>query len=383
MGRGFDLIVAASEQIRQGSLYIGLLVLLMLGPAVALGATLLASGPADVDAVLADLEGLGRALEAGDVVEDDGLARYLSVVLLLAFLAIGAFVGIIAVAFEAQIMGVAILAGRLAGRPLRLREALVRSRQTFWRVVRAAFLVAIPVTLAQGLLAQALGETDVPAEGSTLLGTLVGALVGAPFGYVTSAIVLGDVRAREALSRSIRLARARWRLAMVVALFPAVFSSVQIFALGAGGDLVVRFADAADLGFESGPVRSVATAGLILAVIAAIGSLVFTMSAVLAAPQVVAFVGLTHYVAGLDGARLPAVAPALPAPAAAPLAGGPATAAGPTPSAEETGAPASTWTTPLPAQRFHWLSRPMLAGIAAMAILAAIGMAMAAGLGGA
>jgi hypothetical protein len=244
---------------------------------------------------------------------------------------------------------VAILSGPLVGRPLSLREALVRSRQTFWRVARAGFLVAIPVQAAQLAVSAALADTSIPDEGLGLISTLVGTLVGVPFGYLMTGIVLGDVGSREAIRRSVRLARTRWRLAVVIALFPAVFSSIELFGLAAGGDIVARLADTLGLGFDSDLAHAALTLGVILAAVAATGSLVLTFSALLAAPQVVAFVGLTHYHAGLDAAR---AAPAI----------------SPTPAG---------WASPVEApRRVGWVSLPMAAGVLAMALLALGGAAM-------
>src|SRR6185503_13857460 len=48
---------------------------------------------------------------------------------------------------------------------------------------------------------------------------------------------------------------------------------------------------------------------LVLAFIVAFGSLTFTIAAIVAAPQVAAFLGLTFYSAGLDLARTPAGSP--------------------------------------------------------------------------
>jgi hypothetical protein len=362
VSRGFDLIVTASGEIRRASVFVGLLLVLVVGPAAVLAMAVLASAPADLETLAADLEAFSEALDAGATIDASDSA-WLSVMLLLTFLGCGALVGIIAVAVEAQIMAVAILGGRLAGRPLRVKEAIQRGRQTFWRILRASILVAIPVTITQAAVGEALSSARVPEEGTALLSGFAGAFVGSPFGYVPAAIVLGDVGAREALARSVNLARARWRLALVVALFPAVFGSVQVFALGAGGDILVRVAEALDLGFQSGAVRALITVALILVAIAALGSLVFTMSAVLTAPQVVAFVGLTHFVGGLDAARFPVQEP--PAAQASPAV---------------TGIGSTGWTVNRPPERFRWLSRPMLAGVAAMAGLAIMGVFMVAGL---
>jgi hypothetical protein len=355
-------VVAASSRLRPATLYVGLLVLLLVVPAASLGGAIAVAVPDQLKELFSDPEGLNAALAPGQAAAAPDLV---SAVLLFLFLAVAAVVGLGAVAVEAQIMGIAILGGQLAGLPLRLRDVVRRSRQTFWRIVRAAILVGIPISISQALLARALAELDVSPDGASVLGGFVGALVGAPFGYVPSGIVLGDVGAREALARSVRLARARWRLALMVALFPAVFSSVQIFALGAEADLAARFAEAANLGFDA-PVEAAVTIVVILALVAAIGSLVFTMSAVLVAPQVVAFVGLTHYVAGLDRAREPEAASS--------------------PSATEEAVPstagASSWTAGPPPGRFHWISRPMTVSVGAMVLLAAFGIMLIAGPGG-
>ena len=69
---------------------------------------------------------------------------------------------------------------------------------------------------------------------------IIATIVVAPLAYVSTSIVLGDVGAIEALSRSWRLYRARRLLAVVVVLFTLVTSAIQLFALRAGLDLVVR-----------------------------------------------------------------------------------------------------------------------------------------------
>src|SRR6185436_10772339 len=95
---------------------------------------------------------------------------------------------------------------------------------------------------------------------------------------------------------------------------------------------------------------------VVLALVAAIGSLVFTMAVVLAAPQVVAFVGLTHYAGGLDRARE----------AIEPVAAHVHTSEGFVASA--TGA--SGWQTARPPGRFRWVSLPMTLSVAGMMLLA-------------
>ena len=192
VSRGFDVIVAATSQIRQASVYIGFLVLLVTGPAIAFGAVFFAAAP---ESLVSDLAALAEEAERG-VQPGPELGPWASSFLLLVFVGTTALVGVLVVSIEAQIMAVAILGGHVAGRPLQLREALIRSRQVFWRMVRAAFLVAIPVYLTQLVVTTALGpgsspDPNVDLGGAGLLASFLGALVGMPFSYVPSAIVLG------------------------------------------------------------------------------------------------------------------------------------------------------------------------------------------------
>jgi hypothetical protein len=123
-----------------------------------------------------------------------------------------------------------------------------------------------------------------------------------PFGFYQAGIILGGVGAVEAIRRSTRIARARWRLALLVAATGIVLSYIEIFALGAGLDLVLRVADAAGLGFNGSELTAVVSVLLVLATIVAIGSLIVTIAALVAAPQIYVFVKMTGYTAGLDRA---------------------------------------------------------------------------------
>jgi hypothetical protein len=81
-----------------------------------------------------------------------------------------------------------------------------------------------------------------------------------------------------------------------------------VFALGAGLDIVLRVADTAGLTL-TGPLPVAISTGLvILVVVIAIASLLVTIAALVAAPQIYAFLKLTGYSAGLDRA-LPAADP--------------------------------------------------------------------------
>ena len=94
----------------------------------------------------------------------------------------------------------------------------------------------------------------------------------------------------EAIRRSTRIARARWRLALLVAATGIVLGCIEVFALGAGLDLVLRFADAAGLGFNGSELVAVVSVLIVLACVVAVGSLIVTIAALVAAPQIFVFV---------------------------------------------------------------------------------------------
>jgi hypothetical protein len=277
----FDLVTQSRIQVRNASLYIGLLGLLSVGPLVL---ALISDAPR-IDWLT--FEGIsGWTVLAGTV----------------------AVLGAVAVGIESQIIGVAILGGARAGRPLSLREALRRSRQVFWRVFRASLAVnGLAGIVSYGLarfLDGVFGEaTDAAPVGANLLT----AIVTAPFVYVVVGIVLGDVDATESIRRSMRLARARFRLAAIASIFAVVTQVLLIFAASSGFDLAVRALEPFHGELEQLDVTNlggfvlVGTAGLI--VLFAYWTLTFTVGALTSAPQVVSFLGLTGYSRGLDVAR--------------------------------------------------------------------------------
>ena len=276
-----DLVTQSRIPLRNASLYIGLLGLITAGP---LTVALIADAP-HIDPET--LEGLSTGT------------------VLAAFVA---FLALIAINLEAQIIAVAILGGAAAGQQLTLREALRRSRQAFWPVFRASLLVGllslILLLILSAVLGGALGDTTDAASVSSQL--LVGALI-APFVYATAGVVLGDVRAAESLRRSVRLSRRRLRLAIVVSLFAVVAQYLVTFAAVAGVDLVARALEPFHAQLEVFDASSIGgflllTAGALVALFA-FGTLSFTVGALAAAPQVVAFLGLTGYSRGLDRAR--------------------------------------------------------------------------------
>ena len=289
---GLDLSLAANRQLRGASVYIGLLTLALVGPFVVI---ILAFGAAQGG--FDWLEDAMVGIQPDMVPVNGSVATYLFVS------GFVAFIGFFVISVESQIIAVAILGGRALGRPMTLREALHRSRQVFWRVVGASilvgFLLILPNLVLNAVLASAFDPTS---ETPTVIATGIGALLAAPFAYIVSGIVLGDVGAGEAVRRSTRLARARWRLAIAVSSVGAVVAYIQLFATGAGVDILSRFGGAMHLGFDS-TAGTIALSLVVLTGVLAIGSLTFTLTALRDAPQIVAFVGMTGYGAGLDRSR--------------------------------------------------------------------------------
>ncbi|HET9853278.1 MAG TPA: hypothetical protein VFP56_12360 [Candidatus Limnocylindrales bacterium] len=293
---GLQLALASTGDLRRASIYIGLLVLGAFGPAII--ALLLIVGRLGDQA--------GDALGAVFLGQSFGARPQPALEAALLVVAIEALIGFalfFAITIDAQVMAISILGGRAGERPLRLWESIVRARQTFWRMAGAGTLVGLVSLLIQGLLGSALGGLSQSAEATDVVAAIVATVVVAPLAYVSTSIVLGDVSAMEALSRSWRLFKARRLLAVVVVLFTLVTAAIQLFALSAGLDLVVRASEILHVSLTEGALAFTIAVVLILAAVVAYGSLTFTIGAVVAAPQVTGFLGLTFFSGGLDRAR--------------------------------------------------------------------------------
>ena len=299
---GLQLALASTGDLRRASIYIGLLVLGAFGPAII--ALLLIVGR------LGDRAGeaLGTVFfgQAFGARPQPALEAALLVVAIEALIGVALF---FAISIDAQVMAISILGGRAGERPLRLWEAILRARQTFWPMAGAGTLVGFISLLIQGLLGTAVGGLSQSAEAADVVAAVIATFVIAPLAYVSTSIVLGDVGAMEALSRSWRLFKARRMLAVVVVLFTLVTAAIQLFALGAGLDLVVRASEVLHVSLTEGAFAFTAAVVLILAAIVAYGSLTFTIGAVVSAPQVTGFLGLTYFSGGLDKARGDAAKP--------------------------------------------------------------------------
>jgi len=285
LGASFDLLTRTSDDMRRASFYIGLIVLGTVGPFA------LASFGREVVSIHKTAREMEMLMARGA----EGWYGLLGVL---------AVVGVWVSFVESQTMAAAILGGHRAGRPITVRAALARSRSAFWWVVVGSFIVGIPVGVAQGLIDALLEAALGPqADVSLVSSALVAAVVGAPFAYLLSGIVLGDVHAGEATRRSFRVFRARKLAAAVVAVFATLAILLVVLGLSAGLDIALRIFDAIGLGFDSGPAGlTLVTIGIIGGVFA-FGTLIYTALAISVAPQVVMFVGLTRATFGLDHVR--------------------------------------------------------------------------------
>ena len=321
----FDLLTRANAQLRDGSFYVGLIVVGMVGPVVLLvwGIEVVFAGQdVGVEAIMADGDGVGGWVIAAS------------------WLAMAGFV----IAFvESRGVAMAVLGARLAGRPLDLRDAVERSRRVFWRVLGAILLVNVPLVLVQYLVGSWLVDVlHGPSEVSALTPSIVAAVLGTPFAYVLAGIVLGDVGVFESARRSVTLFSARRRAALVVSLFALAAQLLTVVGLLVGLDLVFRLFDALGLGPAAGGIGVAVTTALVIVVVFAAGTLLFTVAALAVAPQVMMFLALTHATPGLDRIHGAVVVHSRESARSA---------------------------------RFRWLTRPMLLAIALGAVAAAGGLA--------
>ena len=324
---GLQLAVASSAAIRRASIYIGLLSLGAFGPAtimILIGIGRLMSDPATVDTLTTDPSLI--------FVEQPELAGPLLFIYLLVVLGV---LLLIAISVDAQAIAISLLGATASDAPMRLREAIARARQVFWRLLGAGLLVGLVSSIVTFVVAIPFLRPFDTNQGITFIASMIGTLLVTPFAFAAAGIVLGDVGPIEALRRSMSLFRARPRIAIVVTLFTLVTSAIQTFAIGAGADVAIRVAEFLHLGLDQGGPSAILTAILVLAFIVAYGSLTVTIAAIVAAPQVAGFLGLTFYSGGLDRARIPEGAPPRP---------------------------------------FRWVTLPMLGSMVALALIAGLGL---------
>ena len=288
----FDLALAASRPIRRASLYVGVLTLVLIGPATLLFLV-----------IVRDQGSLEAAIDLFYVTTSAFQTPEQGAIILFQLSIVCAVVGIFVLSLEAQIIATAILGGVAVGRRIGIRDSLRLSRAVFWRVVGGAILVGILRSGTTAALTAILDPRSVAAlEGAQVWALVAETIVAAPFAYFLAGIVIGGVGPIEGLKRSVRIARARWRLAFLVSAAGSVIAFIQAFALGAGLDVLVRISTAAGLGIDGDAQAAVLTSVVILAALVALGSLLVTITALIAAPQVFVFLRMTGYSAGLERA---------------------------------------------------------------------------------
>lgn len=190
--------------------------------------------------------------------------------------------------------------GRRGGR-CASSKSISLARKGFWSVLGVQVLVGIVSSFATVVVSLGVLFIIGPVEPISYgLQLVVGLLIGTPVVYVPAAIVLGGTDIAESIRRSFRLARARKRLAVVVTLFGLISQFVVLFGLSAGLDAVARFIVGTGLTESFPPAVVVPIAA---AFVFAIGTLVFLVEAIAAAPPVYAFIALTHYTWGLEAGR--------------------------------------------------------------------------------
>jgi hypothetical protein len=294
VGVALDLLTRPDSGLRGASFYIGLILLVTLGPAIALFG-------------VAAVVGLPGFSTGEPVSGSDGVGAFLvgqspAWFLWLMLALIPAFLGFVAAGVEARALATAVIGGRAEGRPLRLRESIAVTRARFWSVLAAQMLVGLMALIVEFILSTALSVRSTDPLGF-VISTLVGIVVGLPFIYSTAGIVLGEAGALEAMRRSVGLARARLQLAVVVTLFSVLAGLVVQFGLGLAADTVSRVVSGAGLADNFPPALVIPLAA---ALVFAYGTLVFLTEAIAAAPAVHGFVALTHYTGGLElGRRRP------------------------------------------------------------------------------
>jgi hypothetical protein len=287
VGQALDLLTRPDAGLRSASFYIGFLLLATAGPAIGLLGVALLALPGDP---------FGRPVPG-----DPAAYRETAWSLWLTLALLPASFGYLAAGVEARALAVAVIGGRAEGRPLRLRESIAVARRRFWSILGAQLLVGLVGGVASLVASLVVGRFVHSVDAvSFAVSILVGLVVGAPFVYVPAGIVLGEAPAVEAIRRSIRLARARKRLAVVVTLFTLASQVLVVFGLSSGADVVERLVGGTGLA-DSFPVPLVIPAAA--ALVFAVGTLQFLVEAIAAAPAVHAFEALTHYTAGLELGR--------------------------------------------------------------------------------
>ena len=278
-----DLLTRPDAGLRSASFYAGFLLLVSAGPVAALIAV--------VYVLVGD-----TAFDAHNAT--GAWAAWVTIA------ALPAGIGYLVVAIESRVLATAVIGGRAEGRPLPLRASIAIARRRFWPVFWSQAVINV-IGFVGSLIATAIVDALIGqiADIDTGVQLVASLLVGAPFVYVTAGIVLGEVGIGESIRRSVRLFRARKRLALAVTVFSVLSQLIVLLGVSVGLDSAARLAVGAEL---LGRMPAPLAVPLVAALVFAFGTLTFLVAAIAAAPAVFAFEALTHYTHGLEvGRRAP------------------------------------------------------------------------------
>ena len=281
---GFGQALVASRLIRNASLYVGLLFILLAGSGVfaELGVLSWSDEPSfrNGPATSAAADAAGRAVT---------------------ILVIGA-VSCLVLVIDATAVGMTLLGSRLIGRPVTLRSAIQRARQVFWRLLGGNLVVGVAGLIGTAIYHLAIGVRPETIGGVTSfrVDPMVGIVISIPFVLTTAGIVIADDSLGDALRRSVRLARRSLPIAIALALFGFAFSFIGGLAINQGSGIVLSIAEAIHLDIASGGVSFLVGVVVGLAILSAFGSILFTVGSVIASAQATAFVRFGMPTRGLD-----------------------------------------------------------------------------------
>ncbi len=279
---GFDQAVRASRIIRNASLYVALLFVVLLGAGV-----LTELG---VDSWFDSAPTVGFAADTAR--EAVTRAQLILIIGVLACLI---------VLVDGTAIGMTLLASRAVGKPVGLRSAVRRARQVFWRLVWATLVIAIIELIASAIYHLVIGAAK-PGAGDFpiyMVDPVPGTVVSIPFVLTTAAIILADDSVGTALRRSVGLARRSLPIAVALALFGLAFGYIGGLAANEGIGLLLRATEAIHLDITRNTASFLLAAGLGLAIVSAFGSILFTAQAVISATQATAFIRFGVPMAGL------------------------------------------------------------------------------------
>lgn len=299
IGEGFGEALRASRVIRNASIYVGILFVALAGAGV-----------------MAEI-GIVTWASTFRAASQDILAVALERVNGAQFLVLAGILGCEIVLIDGTAIALTLLGGRILGASVTLRAAIQRARQVFWRLVGVGLTVALAQLVVSMIYRIVIGAAAVgPGTGATFyrIEPIPGAIVAIPFVLATTSIVVADDSIGGALRRSAVLARRAPWLVVALSVFSLLLGYIGLFSLGSGWDILGRVVTAIHLDIRAGSGNFIITVLLGLAFLSALGSILFTVGAIMSAAQVTAVFRLGVPTAGLARVMDIPTSPAAPDP---------------------------------------------------------------------